>query len=117
MTPIKIYLDEDVHHLIARALEHRGWQALTTFEAGRSSSSDAEQIEYATDNGYALVSYNIADFPRIHDELISAGRHHAGIIVATQDDPAANARTILTLVSTFSAEDFVDQLLYLNNWM
>jgi hypothetical protein len=53
----------------------------------------------------------------MHGEMISAGRHHAGIIVATQDDPAANARAILLLVSTFSAEDFVDQLLYLNNWM
>ena len=30
MTAIKLYLDEDVHHLIAQALRLRGWTALTT---------------------------------------------------------------------------------------
>jgi hypothetical protein len=37
--------------------------------------------------------------------------------VAAQDDPAANARTLLKLLSVFSADDLVDQLLFLNNWM
>ena len=45
------------------------------------------------------------------------GNHHAGIIVATQDSPKANVRALLSLLANFSAEDFVDQLVYLNNWM
>jgi hypothetical protein len=34
MALIRVYLDEDVHNLIADALRLRGWDALTTIEAG-----------------------------------------------------------------------------------
>ena len=111
MTAIKLYLDEDVHHLIAQALRLRGWTALTTHETGRQASTDIEQLHFAMAGGYAILTYNVADFPRLHDEVTRSGEHHAGIIVATQDDPAANARTLLRLVSAFSADDLVDQLL------
>ena len=117
MAAIKLYLDEDVHHLIAQALRLRGWTALTTVEAGRQGSFDLEQLHFATASGYTMLTYNVADFPRLHYELIRTGKHHTGIIVATQDDPAANARTLLRLVSVFSADELVDQLVFLNNWM
>ena len=117
MSAARIYLDEDVHAFIADALRLRGWSALTTVEAGQMSSTDQRQIEYATDNGYVILSYNVADFPRLHEEILAAGAHHAGIIVATQSDPKCNATTLMSLVDAFSAEDFVDQLLYLSNWM
>jgi len=117
MPPIKVYLDEDVHHLIAHALVLRGWNALTTVEAGRAGSNDFQQIQFAATNGYVIISYNSSDFPRLHYEIMDAGNHHGGIIVATQENPWANARALLSLLSTFSADDFVDQLVYLNNWM
>lgn len=117
MASVRIYLDEDVHNLVADALRLRGWRALTTIEAGNQGASDAEQLKYATGVGHTLLTYNIHDFPRLHDEVLASGGHHAGIIVATQDHPGVNARTLLTLVSGFSAEDFADQLIYLNNWM
>ncbi len=94
MKPIKIYLDEDVHHLIAAALRLRGREALTTVEAGRQGTLDSDQVRFASDHGYAILSYNVSDFPRIHREIVSEGRHHAGIVVATQDRPGTNARTL-----------------------
>jgi hypothetical protein len=117
MASIRIYLDEDVHAFIAHALRLRDWEALTTIEADRQGATDIDQIRFATENGYAIVSYNVSDFPRLHAEIIGGGDHHAGIIVATQEDPRANTRALLSLVSSFSADDFVDQLIYLNNWM
>ncbi len=117
MPAIKLYLDEDVHHLIAQALRLRGWTALTTHEAARVGSTDMEQLQFAIASGHAILTYNVADFPRLHYELIRNDEHHAGIIVGTQEDPAANARTLLRLVSVFSADDLVDQLVFLNNWM
>ena len=89
MTPIQIYLDEDVHPLIAHALRLRGWTALTTVEAGRQGTSDLQQVEFASEHGYPLLSYNVTDFPRLHYEVLAAGNHHCGIIVATQDNPGA----------------------------
>jgi hypothetical protein len=117
MALIKVYLDEDVHNLIAEALRLRGWDALTTVEAGNRRADDIDQIRYASQRGYCILTYNVKDYPRLHHEIMSAGDQHAGIIVATQDRPSSNAKTLLKLTSTFSAEDFVDQLLYLNNWM
>lgn len=117
MLPIKVYLDEDVHHLIAHALRLRDWDALTTVEAGLAGTSDLQQIQFAAKNGYVIISYNSSDFPRLHYELINTGNHHAGIIVATQDVPKANVRALLSLLNTFSAEDLLDQLVYLNNWI
>ncbi len=63
-----------------------------------------------------MFSYNIRDFPRLHFELLAAGEHHAGIIMATQEYPKRNAKTLLSLLDAFDATDFADQLLYLNNW-
>lgn len=117
MTPIQIYLDEDVHPLIAHALRLRGWTALTTVEARRQGTSDLQQIEFAAENDYVLLSYNVTDFPRLHYEFIGAGNHHCGVIVATQENPGANARALLEILNIFSGQDLLDQLIYLNNWM
>jgi hypothetical protein len=117
MTAAKVYLDEDVHSLIADALRLRGWDVLTTIEADRQGSTDEQQMEYATENGFVILSYNVADFPRLHDKTLAAGGHHAGMIVATQENPSRNAKTLLALIGTFDAEDFIDELIYLNNWM
>lgn len=89
---------------------------LTTQAAEQREAGDLDQIAYATERGYAIVSYNIHDFPRLHYELVMSGRTHAGIIVATQDNPRRNLRALFTLLHTLSAETIRGQLVYLNNW-
>lgn len=116
MTAIKLYFDEDVHAFLAHALRLRGWDVLTTQEAEQRETDDLDQIVYASERGYVIVSYNIHDFPRLHYELIASGRTHAGIIVATQDNPRRNLRALFTLLHTLSAEVLHGQLIYLNNW-
>jgi hypothetical protein len=91
MAAIKFYLDEDVHNLIADALRLRGWTAQTTVEAGNQRASDIDQILFAAPGGFSIVTYNVTDFPRLHLEILSRGGSHAGIIVASQDRPSANA--------------------------
>ena len=116
MTAIRLYLDEDVHTFIAHALRLRGWDVLTTQEAEQRESDDPEQIIFATNRGYAILSYNIRDFPRLHYEWVTSGRTHAGIIVATQDNPRRNLRALFNLLDTLSAETMRNKLVYLNNW-
>ena len=116
MAALKIYLDEDVHPYIAHALRLRGWEALTTVEAAQRSATDEEQLQFATDRGYAILTYNSSDFPRLHSEWKATGKAHAGIIVATQDDPRRNIRALLNLVSSTSGESIRNSLVYLNNW-
>ncbi|MGD0948549.1 MAG: DUF5615 family PIN-like protein [Candidatus Binatia bacterium] len=116
MAAIRVYLDEDVHPFIADALRLRGWEALTTVEAGRRTTDDHEQLTFATEKGYALVTYNIRHFPRIHYEMVTRGEAHAGIIVAMQDDPRRNIRALFNLLTNVSAEAIRGNLVYLNNW-
>ena len=116
MTAIKIYLDEGVHTFIAHTLRLRGWEALTTQEAEQREADDVDQIAFATERGYTIVSYNVQDFPRLHYEHIASGQTHAGIIVATQDNPRRNLRALFHLLDALSAETIRDQLVYLNNW-
>ncbi len=47
MAAINLYLDEDVHTFIADAVRRRGWEALTTEEAGRRGATDADQLAFA----------------------------------------------------------------------
>lgn len=117
MAAIKIYLDEDVHPFIAHAVRLRGYEALTTVEAGQRTAGDTEQIEFAISKGMALLTYNSRDFPRIHSNFVRSGRPHRGIIVATQDDPRRNVRGLLKLFAERSADDLRDALVYLNNWI
>lgn len=116
MAAAKVYLDEDVHPFIADALRLRGREALTTQEAGRRGEADLDQLRFAAARGFVLVTYNVQDFPRLHYELLARGEKHAGIIVATQEDPRRNIRALLSLLSSVSAEELVGNLVYLNNW-
>lgn len=116
MAAISLYLDEDVHTYIAHALRLRGWQAFTTEEVQRRSAADQDQIHFATENGYSIMTYNVRDFPRLHYEIIASRESHNGIIVAKREDPSRNIRALLNLLNTLSVEAMRDQLVYLNNW-
>ena len=117
MATIKVYLDEDVHTFIAQAARLRGWEALTTQEAGRRGADDRDQISFATAQEYAILTYNSSDYPRLHYEIVTGGGTHAGIILATQENPRQTIlRALFNLLNTLSAEAISDQLIYLNNW-
>ena len=116
MAAIRVYLDENVHLFIADALRLRGWDTLTTQEAGRRRATDPEQLRFAARQGWALLTYNVQDFPRLHYELLARGETHAGIIFGSQDDPRRNIRALLNLLNSVSAEELSGNLVYLNNW-
>lgn len=55
MTPLRLYLDEDVDPLLARILAGRGYDVLTTQETRRASSTDVDQLAFATLEHRALL--------------------------------------------------------------
>lgn len=116
MTEIKIYVDEDVHGLIAKALRLRGWEVMTTLEVERSAVTDEDQVRFASEKDFAILSYNVADFPRLHYEFLERGENHAGIIVAKQLDASRNVQLLFNLLSRVSADEMRNQLVFLANW-
>ena len=66
MAPIRLLTDEDVYGSVAAKLREKGLDAVSTPEAGRLGESDESQLEWAAQKGRVLLSFNVADFARIH---------------------------------------------------
>ena len=62
---------------------------LTTVEAGRNNQrlTDEDQLQFATDDGRAIFSHNIAHFFALAGKWEKEERHHMGIIVCGHDLP------------------------------
>lgn len=58
---IELYLDEDVHVVIADLLRGRGFSATTAREEGQLARSDEEQLAYAVSQRKTLLTHNRRD--------------------------------------------------------
>lgn len=76
--------DEDIYGAIAPALRLDNIDAVSTPECDRLGESDTSQLLYATQQGRALVTFNVRDFAQLHAAWLADGKHHAGIIVSQQ---------------------------------
>jgi hypothetical protein len=116
---IQIYIDEDsMESGLVMALRSRDVTVVTPLEAAGTGRLDDEQLAFATELGCVLYSHNISDFYRLHTEWISAGREHAGMILAPQQrfSVGEQLRRILRIRATASAESMRSRIEFLTNW-
>jgi hypothetical protein len=61
-----------------------GWvfDALHAQEVERKGKADEEQLQYASSQKRCLVTFNVRDFVLLHEESLSTGRGHWGVIVS-----------------------------------
>ncbi|MBS0211051.1 MAG: DUF5615 family PIN-like protein [Planctomycetes bacterium] len=116
MSAIKFFTDEDVYGAIAVALRRAGFDAISTSEARRLGTSDADQLDWATNEGRVLVTFNVADFAQLHADWLARGQHHAGIAVSSQRHIGDLARRLLHFGNTVAAEAMIDRLEFLGDW-
>ena len=110
---IAIYLDEDVHVLVAPLLRQRNCRAITARDAGQLGKSDPEQLDYASIHGMTIVTHNRGDFEALHRRYLAADQTHAGILIAMDNRPYILARRILSAWDMFTADEMRNQLLYI----
>ena len=110
----RLYLDEDVYTGVAVALRRRGFNVLTTFEAGMTGSSDAQQLLYTTSQDRCIFTFNRGHFAQLHGRMLAEGKHHCGIVVSRQVDIKKAVRMLCVLLSKHSPEDLYDKLLWLS---
>jgi hypothetical protein len=81
-----VRLDFDRHMIARLAIDRhsRGYDVLTTEEAGLDTATDEQQLAFATSEGRAILTFNIRDFAPFHEQWLAARRTHAGIIVSRQ---------------------------------
>ena len=81
---IRVFTDEMITPRVATQLSRRGYDVVSCHRANRANLgiSDREQLDYATNEGRAIYTFNGADFLELHQQWQASGRAHAGIIVS-----------------------------------
>lgn len=116
---IRLYLDEDsMEPGLVRALLARGINVVTAAQVDQLGCDDEEHLDYSTKQGRVLVSFNRADFYRIHTKWLSAGRIHGGIILVKQQEYSVGEqlRRLLNLIARISSEEMKNRVEFLSNW-
>lgn len=110
---IRLYLDEDVDVLIAALLRARGFDTVTTAEAGNLGRSDDEQLAFASGQGMALLTHNRVDFENLARDRLAVGKPHGGILIAVRRRPHDIAQRLLVILNNVTADEMDDQVRYL----
>ncbi len=115
----RLYFDEDSEkRAVVEALRNADFDCLTTGEAGRRSSADADQLAFATERGRVLFTRNARDYRTLHATLLSEGRSHAGIILLIEPRTpiAVQVRALLNLAALIPPEAMVNRIEFLLNY-
>jgi len=116
---VRLYLDRHIMTRLAADLRSRGYDALTTEEAGKDTASDEEQLTFATAENWAILTFNIRDFAPLHEQWQASGRPHAGIIVSQQlgrRHYGLLLERLLRLLNHFTAEEMIGNFVHLEQF-
>lgn len=113
---IVYYLDEDVDVDLVFALRNKGYDAYSVRDVGRRSLGDEDQLQFATDRNWMVVTHNIKDFEQLHTAWMDKGKEHAGIAVAKRVEIGRMLHALVNLLDQYSADEAKNQLFYLLNF-
>ncbi len=111
--PPRLYLNHDVSKVAAEALRREGFDVVAAEEAGMADASDADQLRHATEQGRALVSFNVRDYPSIHSEYLREGRGHCGIVLSRQLAVRDTIRALRALLTSRVPDELKNHLAWL----
>ena len=120
MSQICLYIDEDSGNLsLVESLRNSAVEVMTTSDANKLSSSDEEQLIWATEQGRVIYSSNMGDFCRLHRIFVEQKRTHSGIIVVPRQSYSVGTqwRGVWNLIAAKSAEQMIDQLEYIGTYI
>lgn len=109
----RLFLDEDVHLMLASALRKRGYDAIHAREVKRQSLADESQLTFASEENRCLVTFNMGDFVQLHICWLDENREHAGIIVSKQLPIGECLRRLLLLLQKENAQTLRGQVRFL----
>ena len=113
MSKIRFFLDEDtIKAALIQTLRNADFDVVTVADVGRLGYADEEQLLWAIEQKRVIYSFNIGDFCRLHRDFMVQEISHTGIILVSQQ-----LRGLLKVASQYSAEDMVNQLLFLSYYI
>ena len=114
-----LYFDDDAESkAIVQGLIARGIDAIRANDSGMRGEPDSNHLVFASGHARVLYTADRGDFIRLHRDWLAEGKHHAGIIVLTQQRYSAGeqVRRLEVMQRELSATDFIDRLEFLSNW-
>jgi hypothetical protein len=116
---LPLFLDEDsMDRALVGGLRAQGIDVVTVLEAGRLGLPDDEQLSFATSQGRAIYTSNVGDFARIHAGWLRTGRHHAGLILLSDQrtDVGTQIAALTRLAAELTPEAAADRMEFLRHW-
>lgn len=113
MSKIKLFLDEDVHLVLSRMLQKRGFDVLHAQELDRKGRPDADQLAFAIQKERALLSFNVKDYVVLHNYYMENDLEHFGIFVSKQIPVGEALKRTLIFLQAHRLETVRNQLLFL----
>ena len=113
---MKLLLDEMYSPALAEALRASGVEARTVVEVGLAGRPDADVLTAAVQDGYVLLTENVADFARLTADRLSTGGHHPGVLIAVSSRFSrrrSGINAIVAAVETVTNDSLRDLLVYL----
>src|SRR5438552_1467551 len=110
---LELYLDEDVDVLVADLVRARGFNVVTTQEAGRKQKADDDQLAFAAGQQRTLVTHNRVDFEELAQQYFADSKAHSGIIIAVRRAPYEIAQRLLVILNHVTADEMTDQIRYI----
>ncbi len=111
-----LLLDEDVRPMLGDILRQRGYDAVHVVEVSRGGKSDREQLEYATEQGRAILTHNIRDYLVLDAMYRSRGMDHAGILVSDQVSLRELLHRTLSCLSQMTKDDAFNSVIWLHDF-
>ena len=105
---IALYTDEHITDRLASLLREQGFEATTVLDEGTVGLSDEEQLAYATQRSWTILTYNRDDFVLLARQWHDAGREHAGVVISRQfrlRELGELRRQVLRLLDCVTAEE------------
>jgi predicted nuclease of predicted toxin-antitoxin system len=92
---MRLYLDDNLtDRRVVAQLRRAGHTVVLPAEVGRTGAPDAQHFAEAIRQAAALLTRNYQDFIDLHDLILAAGGHHAGLLlIYLENDPTRDLPT------------------------
>jgi predicted nuclease of predicted toxin-antitoxin system len=114
---LRLLLDEMYASLVARELRARGHDVVSVHDAPGRGTPDEDVLEYACNEGRAVVTENVRDYRPLTEARIVAGGSHCGLVLTTEKRwPRSDVGALVAALDqllTSTAEQPIDGELWL----
>ena len=113
---MKLLLDEMYPPALADGLCAVGIEAITVAVAGLAGSPDDQVFAVANAAGYVVLTENVGDFTRLAADYTTAGRSHAGLLIALSarfSRRPSGVPALIAAVQSVAEQHLDDRVVYL----